>query len=67
MKTGMLKTLMTQYPDGSILFVRISRGIANRLGGGIESSKFDGDLFEIKGIERHEKTGSPVLLLEVMK
>ena len=67
MKTEMLKELLQQYPDGSIPFVSISIGTTHRLGRGIEAAKHDGDLFEVKGVEKDAKTGSPVLLLEVRR
>lgn len=66
MKTEMLVELLKQYPVDSVPFVRIGMGTMHRIDKGqVKSSAFDHDLYEVRGVEREEKTGAPVLLLEV--
>jgi len=65
MRTAFLRELLRQYDDNSIPFVRIGMGTVTRINHCVvEGAKFDLDLFEVKGVDRDEKTGAPVLLLE---
>jgi len=65
MRTALLRELLRQYDDNSVPFVRIGIGTANRINHATaEGAQFDPDLFEVKGVDRDEKTGAPVILLE---
>lgn len=65
MKTKDIREMLAQYDDDSLPYVKIGVGTGYRIEKcQIEASAHDDDFYQVRGIQRDERTGSPVLLLE---